>query len=774
MGIYAGEILHHANHGGIIVSQHIQLQQIIFHGVIFKMGGNCIRCTVICRMLNRAEIFYALIIRNNYQTAWMLTCGPACTDTTSCQTVFLSGTGLNSILLQILQYEAVGGLICQCTNRAGTEHLGLTEHLNRVTMGTCLIFTGEVQVDIGNFTAAVPQECFKGNIETILYIFRAADRTNLVRHIRTATVTAIHNKLIIEALRVGTTIMRWQSVNLCDTGHIGHQRGTDRASGAHQIAVFKASLDQFLGRHINHVILAQNTAQLNIQTIHDQLGRVLSVQAVGLFPNQTVQFFLRILQSGREQFLGQQFKLLYLIGDQAGILNNHLIGFFLTQIAEFLQHFLSGFEINGQRFIGICKLLGGQQNVTVDLILRFLEMHIAGGANGFSQFLAQADDSTVKLLQILFRLHFSLTDHELVVAQRLDLQKIVVIRNALQFIPVLMVLDSLEKFTSLTGRTHNDTLAVLVQQTLGDRCNTLEILQIGGRDHLIQILQTHLIASQQNDMLGETIGLAAQWTQLFHFLVDCLQGMNSTLMEHFPERNQHIAHGGSIITGAVVIERRQIQMFCHDIQFVFTQLRKQILRKNQGIHIGWLEFQTYFFTAGTNETNIKLRIMGCQRTAVYELQKVLQRHFQLRCILQHIVRDTGETDNLRCETAVWIHEGLEALRNLTVLDHNRTDLGDSLPVHFQTGGLNIKANKLIIERLILFSVDYDTIINIIDEVSLNTVKDLDLVPCGMPRVREGLGTAMVRDSNRRMAPADGLLDDFLGIRQRIRVAHLCM
>ena len=48
-------------------------------------------------------------------------------------------------------------------------------------------------------------------------------------------------------------------------------------------------------------------------------------------------------------------------------------------------------------------------------------------------------------------------------------------------------------------------------------------------------------------------------------------------MEHFPERDQHIAHRGGIVAGPVVVEGGQVQMLRHNVQLVFAQARQQVL-----------------------------------------------------------------------------------------------------------------------------------------------------------------------------------------------------
>ena len=166
--------------------------------------------------------------------------------------------------------------------------------------------------------------------------------------------------------------------------------------------------------------------------------------------------------------------------------------------------------------------------------------------------------------------------------------------------------------------------------------------------------------------------------------------------------------------------------------------------------------------------------MRRQGAAVHELQELRQGLLQLRSILQHAVCDAGESDDLRGQAAVGVHEGLEPLRDLAVLHHHGADLRNSLPVHFQASGLNIEADELVVQGLVLSAVDHHPVIQVVNEIALHAVKDFDFIPRSVPGVREGLGAAVVRDGDGGMAPADGLLDDLLGVGQGVRVAHLGM
>ena len=163
--------------------------------------------------------------------------------------------------------------------------------------------------------------------------------------------------------------------------------------------------------------------------------------------------------------------------------------------------------------------------------------------------------------------------------------------------------------------------------------------------------------------------------------------------------------------------------------------------------------------------------MGSQGPTVDEFQKFRQGILQLGGVLQHFIRDAGETDDLRRQAAVGVYKGLEPFADLAVFQHHRADLRDGLPVHLQAGGFNIEADELVVQAAVSPAVNGDAVVHVVDEVALHAVEDLDLVPGGMPGVREGLGHAVIRDGNGGMAPADGLLDDLLRVRQGVHIAH---
>ena len=334
-----------------------------------------------------------------------------------------------------------------------------------------------------------------------------------------------------------------------------------------------------------------------------------------------------------------------------------------------------------------------------------------------------------------------------------------------------MVHHSLEQLTRLAGGADNQPLPVGHQLTFGNGRHPLEVFQVGCRNQLVEVFQSHLVPGQNDDVLGEAVGLAAQGAQLLHFRVHGLQGVYPPLMEHFPEGDQHIAHRGGIVAGSVVVEGGQVQMLRHNVQLVFAQARQQILGQDQGVHVGGVKVQPHLFASCPDEADVEFRVVGGQGSSVHEFQEFRQGVLQLGGILQHLVGDAGKADDLRRQAAVGVHEGLEPLGDLAVFQHHRADLRDGLPIHLQAGGLNIEADEFVVQPAVPPAVDGDAVVHVVDEVSLHAVEDLDLVPGGMPGVREGLGYAVIRDGNGGMAPADGLLDDLLRVRQGVHIAH---
>ena len=453
-GVHPGEVLQHTDHGGIIVSQHIQLQEVTLHGVIFEVGGDNVAVGVVGGVLHGTEVVDLLVLGNNHHASGMLAGGALDAGAADGQAIFFRLGGHLSPLIQVLFHVTEGGLFRHGADGTGTEHVGLSKELKGVSVGAGLILAGEVQVDIGHLVAAEAQEGFKRDVEAVLHIGRAADGAHRVGHVRSAAVGVggILGVVKVGVLALGAAVVGGQGVYLGNARHKSHQRGTYRTTGAHQIAVLQGVLHQLLSGHVDDVVFtADNVAQLHVNAVHHDLGWLVAVKLMGFPPHQALQFSVGVLQFGGEQALGQRLDGVAPVGNQVGVLHHHLVGLLLAQIGKLLEHLVRGFKVDGQGLIRILKALGGQQDVTVNFVLRVQEVDVAGGTHRLAQLLSQPHYGAVEVPQLLFRAHHALAEHEHIVADGLDLQKVVPGGNALELLPVLVRCHRLEQLTRLAG-----------------------------------------------------------------------------------------------------------------------------------------------------------------------------------------------------------------------------------------------------------------------------------------------------------------------------------
>ena len=143
--------------------------------------------------------------------------------------------------------------------------------------------------------------------------------------------------------------------------------------------------------------------------------------------------------------------------------------------------------------------------MAVDLILRLLKMHIAGGDDPLAQLLAKPDDGAIEVAQLLLAPGRTLAQHEAIVAQRLNLQIVIEAGDPLQLGPLPVLRHRPEQLARLAGGADDKPLPVGHQLRLGDGGYPVEILQVGGTDELVQVLQAQLILGQNDDVLGEAV-----------------------------------------------------------------------------------------------------------------------------------------------------------------------------------------------------------------------------------------------------------------------------
>ena len=573
LGVHAGHILHHADHGGVIVTQHIQLQQVLLHGMVFEMSGDLVGFGVVRRLLDGTEVPDLVFLGNNDQTAGVLARGAAHADTARRQTVLLGAALLPLPLAQILLDVAVGGLFRDGTDSARTEHMGGTKHGDTVLVCSRLILAGEIQVDIGDLIAAEAQEGLEGDVEAVLFQLGSALGAFGIGQVRAAVASVGHIQDGVLALGVGAAVVGREGVDLRDARHKCHDGGADGATGADQIAVLQTVLHQSLGGHINDIVVTgDDVVQLHFDALDEALGGIVAVEPVELAVDQILQVLHGVFDLGSEQIFRHGPQGLALIRDEIGIGDDHLEGLLRAQIAELPEHLVGGAEVQGVRGVAVLKALGGQQNVAEDLVLGVQEVNVTGGADGLIQLLAQADHGAVEVPELFLGLDHLLAEHELIVVQGLDLEKIVEGGDPQKLVLALVIDDGLEQLTGLTGGADDQTLPVAEQLGLGDSGHTLEVFQISQRNEVVEVPQALLVLGVEDDVPGLTVVDLAAAPQGGHGGVDLLDGIHTQLPElgHQPVEDQAAGHG--IVGGTVVVEFRQTQGVRHDVELELVQM----------------------------------------------------------------------------------------------------------------------------------------------------------------------------------------------------------
>ncbi len=143
-----GEVLEHADHGGIIVSQDVQLQQVVVDGMVIKMGGDRGCGGVVGRMLYRGKGVDLLPQREDDDPARVLAGGPLHAHTALDDPVDLTAPLGPPSFVIVVSDIAVGRLIRQGTHSPRPEGLALPEDHLRVIVCLTLILAGKVQIDI--------------------------------------------------------------------------------------------------------------------------------------------------------------------------------------------------------------------------------------------------------------------------------------------------------------------------------------------------------------------------------------------------------------------------------------------------------------------------------------------------------------------------------------------------------------------------------------------------------------------------------------------------
>ncbi len=119
------QVLEHTDHGGIIVSQNIQLQQVVVNGVVVKVGRDGLGGHIVGRVLHRGEGIDHLSQGKDDDTARVLSRGAPYAHTALNDPVDLTVSLPLPMLLKIVLHIAVGRLVRQGTDGPRPEGLAL-------------------------------------------------------------------------------------------------------------------------------------------------------------------------------------------------------------------------------------------------------------------------------------------------------------------------------------------------------------------------------------------------------------------------------------------------------------------------------------------------------------------------------------------------------------------------------------------------------------------------------------------------------------------------
>ena len=144
---------------------------------------------VICRMLYRSKFLNFLTYRKNNDTARVLSCRSSDTGASLNDPVNLTVTLMLSTFFIIIFHITECCFFCKCADGSCLECLTLTENNLRITMGICLIFTGEIQVNIRLFISLKSKERFKRNVKSLFIHLCSTFRADTIRHIASRHTT---------------------------------------------------------------------------------------------------------------------------------------------------------------------------------------------------------------------------------------------------------------------------------------------------------------------------------------------------------------------------------------------------------------------------------------------------------------------------------------------------------------------------------------------------------------------------------------------------------
>ena len=410
----------------------------------------------------------------------------------------------------------------------------MTEEFLDIMVGFVLVFTGEVQVNIGHLVAFKTQEDFEGNIKAVLDQRTSADRTVAVGQVHTDMVFGLVH-IEEPVMAVDAAVVGRERVHLGDAAHACDQGGTDGTTGTDQITVLEGLGDQLFSNIVERAVaVADNGLELLFQALENNLGKRVAVHLLGGAPRHVLDIVGSILPYRLEGILilgvlGEEPQRFHHVRDFVRIVNDDLMAFFRPEIIEFLKHFIGGLEVERGLMVAVLISHAGLNDGAVDGVVRIHEMDIAGGHNRNPQLVAQAHDLAVQIPERILIGHLSFTDQEGIVADGLDFEVIVEGSHFLQLVPGILPEHSAEQFSGFTGTAQNQPLAVFLNNLAGHMRTAPEIVQVRDGNQSVEIDQARLILCEKNDVIAFADRTALE---LFIELIEIMHAFFLALIIH--------------------------------------------------------------------------------------------------------------------------------------------------------------------------------------------------------------------------------------------------
>lgn len=220
------------------------------------------------------------------------------------------------------------------------------------------------------------------------------------------------------------------------------------------------------------------------------------------------------------------------------------------------------------------------------------------------------------------------------------------------------------------------------------------MLQIRPGDDLVEIFQAGLVLDENGDVVRAALFLQAA----AHERVEIVERLRALRRKHGQELIHDARDDHCVVAGAVMVEVRQAQPIRDLVKLVMLEIRQQILREHERVEIHRLKRDARPAAGRAHEAGIKVCIVCDDRPPAHEVKK-LPHGLRLIGRAGHIgVCDAGQPRDLGRDGHMRVDKGVELRLDLAAGKEHRADLGHAIRIQVQAGRLDVKGDKLCIER----------------------------------------------------------------------------